>query len=307
MTILNSEKGGCVNMVNQDKKKHALSKLRREVPLLPGYLVLTLWSLITLLMIGWVFCASLSTTAEIFGGKVGTFSSGIHFGNYVKAWSSQNVSKIFMNSLLYTSISVVVLIFVCAPAAYALSRYRFPGSGLLQSGLVSAMAVPVAMIILPLFCMVAQWGLIDNGIKNRLVLIYLYIGINVPYTTIFLMTFFSNLSSEYEDAAAIDGCGPVKAFWKIMFPLAQPGIITVTIFNFNKIWNEYFLSLIFANSDTMRPVAVGLFSMINSMKYTGDWAGLFAAVVIVTLPTLVLYLFMSERIISGITAGGVKG
>ena len=159
----------------------------------------------------------------------------------------------------------------------------------------------------PLFSIVAQLGLIDNGIKNRVVLIFLYIGINVPYTIIFLMTFFSNLSSEYEDAAAIDGCDPVKIFWKIMFPLAQQGIITVTIFNFNKIWNEYFLSLIFANSDTMRPVAVGLFSMINSMKYTGDWAGLFAAVVIVTVPTLILYLFMSERIISGITAGGVKG
>lgn len=288
-------------------EKRSLGKLRREASLLPGYVILILWSLITILMIGWVFCASLSTTAEIFGGKVGTFSSGVHFGNFVKAWSSQNVSKIFMNSLVYTSISVVVLIFVCAPAAYALSRYRFPGSNLLQSGLVSAMAVPVAMIILPLFCMVAQWGLLDNGIKNRFVLIYLYVGINVPYTTIFLMTFFSNLSSDYENAAAIDGCGAVKAFWKIMFPLAQPGIITVTIFNFNKIWNEYFLSLIFANSDEMRPVAVGLFSMINSMKYTGDWAGLFAAVVIVTLPTLVLYLFMSERIISGITAGGVKG
>ena len=87
----------------------------------------------------------------------------------------------------------------------------------------------------------------------------------------------------------------------------QPGIITVTIFNFNKIWNEYFLSLIFANSDSMRPVAVGLFSMINSMKYTGDWSGLFAAVAIVTLPTLVLYILLSERIIAGVTAGGVKG
>lgn len=294
-------------MKNRKKASSFLRALKKEAPLTPGYIALAAWSILTLLIIGWMFCASLSTTPEIFSGKVGAFSSGLHFENYAKAWSSQNVSKIFMNSLGYTLVSCTALIFVCAPAAYALSRFKFFACKFIQSGLVSAMAVPVAMIILPLFCVIAQLGLVDNGIKNRLVLIYLYIGINVPYTTIFLMAFFSNLSGEYEDAAAIDGCSQSKTFWKIMFPLAQPGIITVTIFNFNKIWNEYFLSLIFANSDSMRPVAVGLFSMINSMKYTGDWSGLFAAVAIVTLPTLVLYILLSERIIAGITAGGVKG
>jgi len=124
---------------------------------------------------------------------------------------------------------------------------------------------------------------------------------------IFLLSFFSNLSSAYEQAAAIDGCSPMKTFWLIMFPMAQPGIITVTIFNFINVWNEYFMSLIFANSDKLRPVAVGLYSMINAMKYTGDWAGMFASVVIVFLPTFILYLFLSEKIIAGITGGGLKG
>ena len=92
-----------------------------------------------------------------------------------------------------------------------------------------------------------------------------------------------------------------------MFPMTQPGIITVTIFNFINIWNEYFLSLILANSDSVKPVAVGLYGMINSMKYTGNWAGMFAAVVIVFLPTFILYIFLSEKIIAGVTGGGVKG
>lgn len=162
------------------------------------------------------------------------------------------------------------------------------------------------MIVLPLFGLVSALNVLNNELSNRAVLILLYVGINIPYTTIFLLTFFSNLSRSYEEAAAIDGCNEIKTFWKIMFPMAKSGIVTVTIFNFINIWNEYFLSLIFANSDRLRPVAVGLYSMINSMKYTGDWAGMFSAVIIVFIPTFILYIFLSEKIIAGVT-GGVKG
>lgn len=162
------------------------------------------------------------------------------------------------------------------------------------------------MIVLPLFCLVANMGVLNSVFASKITLIFLYIGINIPYTTIFLLTFFANLSRTYEEAAAIDGCPPTKTFWKIMFPMAQSGLVTVTIFNFINIWNEYFLSLIFANSDALRPVAVGLYGMLQSMQYTGNWAGMFAAVVIVFLPTFVLYLFLSEKIIGGVT-GGIKG
>ena len=203
--------------------------------------------------------------------------------------------------------SCTLLIVICAPAAYALSRFDFVCNKLIQTGLVASMGVPVVMIVLPLFALVAGLNILNNVTANMATLIFLYIGINVPYTTIFLTTFFANLSRAFEEAAAIDGCPPVKTFWLIMLPMAQPGIVTVTIFNFINIWNEYFISLIFGNSDRVRPVAVGLYSMINSMKYTGDWAGMFAAVVIVFLPTFILYIFLSEKIIAGVTGGGVKG
>lgn len=296
-------------MSNQKNQKgpRLSGKTANELKMLPGYIIIVVWVLFTFVLLGWVLCASLSTTPEIFAGEVGKFPSGLHFENYAKAWSSQNVSKIFMNSLVYSLISCAILVVICAPCAYVLSRFKFFGNSAIQSGFVAAMGVPVAMIVLPLFCIIAQLHLVDNGIKNRLVLLFLYIGINVPYTTIFLLNFFANLSRSFEEAAEIDGCPPTQIFWKIMFPMAQPGLITVTIFNFINIWNEYFLSLIFANSDKMRPVAVGLYSMINSMKYTGDWSGMFAAVVIVFLPTFLLYIFLSEKIIAGVTAGGVKG
>ena len=168
------------------------------------------------------------------------------------------------------------------------------------------MGVPAIMIVLPLFSIISGLGIMNHVAAGRTIMIILYVGMNVPYTTIFLLTFFSNISRTYEEAAAIDGCPPMRTFWKIMFPMAQTGIVTVTIFNFINIWNEYFLSLIFASSDSLKPVAPGLYGMINSMKYTGDWAGMFAAVIIVFLPTFILYLFLSEKIIGGIT-GGIKG
>lgn len=294
-------------MSKKNNSSRLSGHLAREMRLLPGYILVIIWVCFTFALLGWVLCASLSTTQEIFAAQVGKFPTGLHFENFAKAWGSQNVSRIFGNSLVYSLISCAVLIVICAPCAYVLSRFKFFGNAAIQSGFVAAMGVPVAMIVLPLFCVIAQLHLVDNGIKNRLVLIFLYIGINVPYTTIFLLNFFANLSRSFEEAAEIDGCPPTKIFWKIMFPMAQPGLITVTIFNFINIWNEYFLSLIFANSDKMRPVAVGLYSMINSMKYTGDWSGMFAAVVIVFLPTFLLYVFLSEKIIAGVTAGGVKG
>lgn len=280
---------------------------RKEASLAPGYIILTIWILFTFVLLGWVAAASLSTTKEIFMGKTLQFESGFHFENYIKAWTTSNVSVFFTNSLVYASISCVLLILVAAPAAYVLSRFDFIANKVIQSSFVSAMGVPAVMIILPLFGLVANWDILNNVLANKAALIFLYVGINIPYTTIFLLTFFSNLSRAFEEAAAIDGCSPMKTFWVIMLPMAQPGIITVTIFNFINIWNEYFMSLIFANSDKVRSVAVGLYSMINSMKYTGDYAGMFAAVIIVFLPTFILYVLLSEKIIAGVTGGGVKG
>ena len=291
----------------KEKRVRERVNWRRELRLAPGYIILSLWVLFTFILLGWVIGASFSTSREIFSGTVFQFESGFHLENHAKAWSASNVSVFFTNSLVYASISCAFLVLICAPAAYVLSRFTFLGNKLIQNGFVAAMGVPATMIVLPLFGLVAGWNILNVSLANRAVLIFLYVGINVPYTTIFLLTFFSNLSRSFEEAAAIDGCPPMKTFWKIMLPMAQPGIITVTIFNFINVWNEYFMSLIFANSDRVKSVAIGLYGMINSMRYTGDYAGMFAAVVIVFLPTFILYVFLSEKIIAGVTGGGVKG
>lgn len=275
---------------------------RKELSLLPGYIIVLVWIIFTAAFLFWILGASLSTSREIFSGGVFKFESGVHLDNYVRAWQAQNVSVFFANSLLYAVTACIGVILISAPAAYVLSRFEFIGNKIMKSSLIVAMSIPAVMIIMPIFALSTKWSL-----KGRILLILLYIFMNVPYTTTYLLNFFATLSKTYEEAAAIDGCPPAKTFWVIMLPLVQPAIITVTIFNFLGVWNEFFMALIFASSEKMTPVGVGLLQIVNSMKYTGDYGGLFAAVVIVFLPTFLLYIFLSEKIIAGVTGGGIKG
>lgn len=275
----------------------------KQLRLLPGYLILTVWILFTAVLLIWIFAASLSTSKEIYSGTVLQFASGLHFENYATAWKAQNISVFLGNSLLYASVSCIGTLLIAAPAAYVLSRYTFLGSKTIKSGFIVAMSIPSIMIILPLFNLASRLGI--TGMRPTLIV--LYICMNVPFATTFLLNFFGTLSRTYEEAAAIDGCPPVKTFWRIMLPLAQPGLITVGIFLFLNVWNEYFMALIFASSDSMKNVGVGLFSLVTAMKSVGNLGGLFAAVVIVFLPTFILYIFLSEKVIAGVTGGGLKG
>lgn len=283
--------------------------IKKEAKLAPGYLISLIWVAFTIVVVAWVVVASTLTSGEIFSDTMlGTFwqrltSFDLVLENYVKAWNTQKVNVFFLNSLLYTLIACTLIIVVAAPAAYVLSRFRFRGNALIQNLIATALGIPAIMIIIPLFSMITSMKMTNT----RPTIIFLYIAMNVPFTVFFLLTFFKNLSTTFEEAAAMDGCSPIGTFWRIMFPLAQPGVITVTVFNFITIWNEYFMSMIFANKSQIRPVAVGLYNMIQSMRYTGDWGGMFASVVIVFAPTFVLYLFLSDKIIAGVTGGAIKG
>lgn len=284
--------------MSNDKKRNP--EAHRQVRLIPGYLLLGIWLLFTVVLIGWIILASLSTTKEVFANEL--LHSGFHFDNYLRVLQKHKMGVYFGNSLIYSITGCVGVILIASPAAYVLARITFRGKRLVNNIFVISMSIPSVMLILPLFKMATSAGLIGS----RWTLIILYICINVPFGVFFLTGFFLSLPTALEEAAQIDGCTPDKAFWKIMFPLAQPGIVTLTIFNFINIWNEYFMALIFANKTELRTVSTGLQAIVQAMKYSGDWAGLFAGVVIVFLPTFILYLFLSNKIIAGVTGGAVK-
>lgn len=274
--------------------------LRKEARLLPGYIIVAIWVAFTACLLGWIVLASLSTTKEIFSNNL--LGSGLHFENYAYAWTKGNMGKYFFNSVIYATFSVAGTLLLSAPCAYALSRFKFFYNKLLTNLLVLALSIPQIMVVLPLYSTAVRTGLLNN----RITLIFLYICLHVPFCTFFLLNFFATLSKTFEEAAAIDGCSPIKTFFKIMFPLAQPGLITVGIFLFVNVWNEFFIAMIFASDGNIRPLAYGLYSMIQAMATTGKWAELFASVMVVVLPTFLIYIFLSEKIIAGVTGGGVK-
>ena len=158
------------------------------------------------------------------------------------------------------------------------------------------------MLIIPLFSIMRDLRLMDT--LHGLILIYA--TVSIPFSMFVLTGFFRTLPSEFEEAARIDGCSEFGVFWRVMLPLASPGLITVAIFNFVAIWNEYYLALVFIQDPAKMPLARGIYALAGSMIYTGNWVGLFAAVVIVLVPSLIVYLLLSERLIEGITAGALK-
>ena len=275
--------------------------MKKDIALFPGYLILVMWLAFTTVAIGWIFVASVSTTREIFTNTL--LSSGLHFENYVKAIVNQNLGRCFINTTLYTIVTCVGTIIVSAPAAYVLGRMEFRGHRLTKNMLVIMMSIPGIMVMIPVFTMLTKLHLTGS----LLTLMIIYICLNIPFNVFFLSGFFSTIPHAIEEAGLIDGCSAFSVFWKVMLPMAQPGIITVTLFNFLGTWNEYIWALIFSSKEANRTLALGLQSILQSMTYTGDWAGLFAGVVIVFLPTFIIYIFLSEKIIAGVTAGAVKG
>lgn len=284
-----------------NKRTGGTARLAQNLRKTPKYVPLVLWTVFTIFIFLWIIGASLSSTRDIFSGNL--FSSGLQLGGYKKALIDNKLGITLLNSVLYTFPSCALIILVCAPAAYCMSRFIFRFNKTIQNLIVLGLGIPNIMIVMPLFSIIS--GL--NLSNSRWVIVVLYTAVSVPYTTYFLMSFFRGISHTYEEAAAIDGCGQIQCFWRIMFPLARPAIMTVTIFNVISKWNEYFIALMFANKPDMRPVGVGLYFTIQSMEMTGDWSGMFAAVVITFLPTLAIYAFLSKRIVAGVTAGGVKG
>jgi ABC-type glycerol-3-phosphate transport system permease component len=183
-----------------------------------------------------------------------------------------------------------------------LARIQFPGRNLLSGYFVAGMGLPYQLILIPYYVLMAGFGLTNS----LLGLVVTYIVLQFPFSTLLLMSFFRTLPSELEDQAAIDGTSEFGIFWRIMFPLASPGIITTIIFNFVWIWKEFLMAQTLIQDDAYRTLPVGLLNINHSMRYTGDWASLFAAVVIIIVPIFVAYFFISRRVMSGLTLGVSK-
>ena len=277
-----------------------IGNLNRSLGKSIAYIILGLWTLFLVYSFGWVLASSVSTTREIFTGKL--LASGIHFKNYVSVLTTNHLALYFRNSLIYCTVSCLGVLILATPASYVLSRANFPGRKIITGIFVAGMGIPAMMTMIPLFMMFTRLGLI----KSPAGLLIVYICGAIPFTVFFLTGFFISLPTELEEAAIIDGATYFQTFRIIMLPLAQGALVTVTVFNFLNFWGEYSWALIMVNDDRYRTLQIGLQTVIRSMLNQGNYAGIFAGIIIVFIPTLLIYVFLAEKIVNNITAGAVK-
>ena len=267
-----------------------------------AYAGLGAWSLFTVFFVVWVITASLKRTRVLYSSPF-SWPFDPLWANYAKTWVNSRFGDYFLNSLLVVTVSVLLLLLVCAPAAYVLARARFRGREALTQFFVLGMGVPLPLLFVPLVVIMTGLRLGDSLTGLTMV----YVALSIPFTIYVLTGFFASLPSEIESAARIDGCSDFQTFRYVMLPLAMPGIATVAIINFVGLWNEYQLSLVMINSPENRTLSLGIYALISSMQYSGgDWPALFAGITIVMVPTILMFIVASERMIGGITMGGVK-
>ena len=265
-----------------------------------AYILLGLWTLFLVYSFSWILMSSVSTTREIFTGKL--LASGIHLKNYVTVLTTNHLAMYFKNSVLYCTISCLGVLIFATPASYILSRVKFRGHKLITGVFVAGMGIPAMMTMIPLFMMFTRFGLI----KSFVGLLIIYICGAIPFSVFFLSGFFTSLPTELEEAAIVDGASRFQAFRLIMLPLAQGALITLTVFNFLNFWGEYSWALIMVNNDSYRTLQIGLQTVIRSMLNQGNYAGIFSGIIIVFIPTLLIYIVLAEKIVNNITAGAIK-
>lgn len=279
-------------------------RLARATSKFGGFLArlfLYLWCAFSIFVFVWMIFCSLKTNIEFFKEAWG-IPEKFQWGNYVKIFKSYNLGTNFKNSVEIVAISVFFIVVISAPAAYVLSRCRFPGSRVISKLFTIGMGVPFQLLLVPLFFLMYSLGIVGS----KLSLILIYIALSLPFTIFLMEGFFRSLPGVLEEAAYVDGCGPIRTFFSVMLPLGSPGLVTSAIFNFVSLWNEFLLALTFITDSKDYPLSVGLYALQGSLQYTGDWVALLAALVVITLPTLVIYMLLSKQIISGLTMGAVK-
>ena len=278
-----------------------LQRARRRLLRGSGNAFVWSWVAFSFAMLTWLILAAFKRNETVFA-DLWALPDSLEASNFGDAWDLLNLTRTSFNTLLTVGGGTFLTMALGAPAAYALSRMRFRGASALTVFFAIGISVPVHSIVIPLFL-----GLSWAGLSNSLIgLTITYVGVSVPFA-VFLMTgFFRSLPSELEEAAAMEGAGPLRIFYSVMLPLARPGMVATSIIVAVGLWNEFLLALTLTFDEDKRTIGVGLLNTFGALRYTSNWVGMFAAVVIMLTPLIVLYAWMSRRIIEGLTVGATK-
>ncbi len=272
------------------------------------YAVLIIFALTIIIPVGWVFLASLKENTEFYQNPW-SLPAGFYFENFARAWREAHMGEYFLNSVIVTAMALGILLVVALPAAYVLARYRFGGRRLIRALFMGGLFINVSYIVVPIFLMLVDAGNWIGSpvfLNNRFVLALVYASTALPFTIYLLSSYFQTLPKEYEEAAYVDGSGYMQTMIRVMIPMARPSVITVILFNFLSFWNEYIIALTLMTQDRAKTLPVGLMNLMKAQNAAAQYGQMYAGLVMVMLPTLILYILVQKKLTQGMNVGGLK-
>jgi multiple sugar transport system permease protein len=249
----------------------------------------------------WILLTSLKGEAELVRKPITYLPHDVVLSNYVQAFSDQPLLKYLGNSMAVAAISTVVSLIVAACAAYAIARLNLKRRQLILTCIVASSMFPLVTLLVPIFETMRNLNLLNTYTA----LVLPYTVLSLPVCTLVLVSFFQGIPRDLENAAMIDGCTRVGALWRVVVPLAAPGVFTAGILAFVNAWDEFLLALSLNASASMRTLPVGI--SLYQGEFTFPWPVISAALIVAIVPVAVLIAIFQERVVGGLTQGGLKG
>ena len=277
------------------------------------YLVLGLLAVLILIPVVWVMVASVKETIEHYGNPW-ALPTHLHWQNFADAWTKANMGGYMLHSVLITVMALAILLVVALPASYCLARFKFVGNKLLNTCFMAGLFINVNYIVVPIYLMLSdadKWCKTTLGqamlLNNHFVVAVVYAATALPFTIYLLSSYFATLPHDFEEAAYIDGAGYWRTMLEIIFPMAKPSIITVILFNFLSFWNEYIIIKTLVTERDQWTLPAGLLNLMQAQQSAAEYGPMYAGLVLVMLPVLILYMCVQKNLTKGMTVGGLKG
>ena len=256
--------------------------------------------IMTIIPIIWLIISSFKTNFE-FETQPFSFPEVWQIENYIKAFQMANLGRLFFNSVVVAVCTTGLNMLVASMAAFVIAREEFRFKNGLLNIILSGILIPIIALMVPYFKIISNLGLYDTLPG----LILTYAAINIPISVFLIHGFMSTIPKELEEAATIDGCSFAQRFSKIILPLTKPGLVTAGTFVFILCWNEFTYAMLLTSSESSRTLQLGI--RFFRSQFVTDYTSMLAAIVITMIPTIVVYIFLHNKIISGMTSGAVKG
>ena len=278
------------------------------------YCLLIILATLIIVPVGWVFLASIKQNHEFYGSPW-KLPAGFYIQNFIDAWGSAHMGQYMLNSVIVTALAIALLLILALPASYCLSRFQFRAKKILQVLFMGGLFINVNYIVVPIFLMfvdgekmLKDMGLEPFFLNNIFVLALVYASTALPFTIYLLSGYFVTIPKTYEEAAYIDGSSYFRTMVEVIFPMARPSIITVILFNFLSFWNEYIIAItLLTDPNGSKTLPVGLMNLMKAQNASAQYGRMYAGLVLVMLPTLILYMLVQKKLTQGMMLGGLKG